>query len=539
MLKEIRCVHFKKSTIQFHLGLNVILGDNEAKNSIGKSTMLMVIDFVLGGKTFLKDEAGVIRALGHHHYDFTFEFSKKQFFFSRATDTPDLVQVCDSSYKKLNDIPIENYQVLLKDLYGLSSLESSFRAVVSPFIRVWRKGGFEPDQPFLASPKEPSASAITRLIDLFERSSDVASESKILKEQKERRTLIKQSMNANLIPTINKKKYDENTKIIAENKVHMDQLRDSIGGTLSVYESLFDESLQQMRHLNNDLINQRTKIKNKIKRLEREIAGITPRLAANIALLADYFPTLDVNRLNQVEAFHQKIGSIVKKELKEELKTALAEEVAASNEIANIDKDIKMALQAKGMPDDVFNRVFNLKDVTDRALEENKNFERKDELDKAIELSKKRLDAIYVEIFANIEQQTNQKLKAFNRVVYGPFRASSELRLKSANSYQFRSLADTGTGKTYAGLIGFDLAILSLTSLPLIIHDSIIYKNIEISAIQRILRIMSSARSKQIFVSFDEAKKFGSEVELILNNFSVLKLTHNDLLYTQDWRSQK
>lgn len=46
MLKEIFCSKFKQSKIEFHKGLNVILGDNNGSNSIGKSTMLLIIDYV-------------------------------------------------------------------------------------------------------------------------------------------------------------------------------------------------------------------------------------------------------------------------------------------------------------------------------------------------------------------------------------------------------------------------------------------------------------------------------------------------------------
>lgn len=243
MLKEIRCIHFKNSAIQFHLGFNVILGDDDAKNSIGKSTALMVIDFIFGGTSFLKDDAGAIRALGHHHYDFSFEFAQRELFFSRATDTPDLVYVCDKDYKRLNDLPIEDYKAMLKNLYDLSTLTSSFRALVSPFIRIWRKGGFEPDQPFSSSQKESGASAISRLIDLFEHSSDIADEKKALEQKKERKALINNSMNENLIPKINRTKYDENKKIISDNQLQLDQLRYGISGTLTAYESLFDENL--------------------------------------------------------------------------------------------------------------------------------------------------------------------------------------------------------------------------------------------------------------------------------------------------------
>ena len=44
MLKEIYSSVIKQKTIKFHKGLNVVLGDNNASNSIGKSTMLLIID---------------------------------------------------------------------------------------------------------------------------------------------------------------------------------------------------------------------------------------------------------------------------------------------------------------------------------------------------------------------------------------------------------------------------------------------------------------------------------------------------------------
>lgn len=38
MLKQIKCNLFNHKQIDFHDGLNIILGDDEAKNSIGKSS---------------------------------------------------------------------------------------------------------------------------------------------------------------------------------------------------------------------------------------------------------------------------------------------------------------------------------------------------------------------------------------------------------------------------------------------------------------------------------------------------------------------
>lgn len=53
MLKEIICDKFKQKRVEFHRGLNVVLGDDQGSNSIGKSTFLMIIDFVYGGKDYI------------------------------------------------------------------------------------------------------------------------------------------------------------------------------------------------------------------------------------------------------------------------------------------------------------------------------------------------------------------------------------------------------------------------------------------------------------------------------------------------------
>lgn len=69
MLKEIYCELLKTKTrpsgkIIFHNGLNVILGSKVGTTSIGKSTSLLIIDFVFGGDTYSKSDA--VKELGNH-----------------------------------------------------------------------------------------------------------------------------------------------------------------------------------------------------------------------------------------------------------------------------------------------------------------------------------------------------------------------------------------------------------------------------------------------------------------------------------------
>ena len=73
------------------------------------------------------------------------------------------------------------------------------------------------------------------------------------------------------------------------------------------------------------------------------------------------------------------------------------------------------------------------------------------------------------------------------------------------------------------------MAMLSLTRLPFVIHDSVAYKNIEVAAVKRILRILAAIKSKQVFLSLMR-QKIWHQAEQLLKKFTVIKLGHNDLL---------
>ena len=91
MLAEIRCDKFMDSgkvrpPIRFEKGLNTILGASRASNSIGKSTFLMIIDFVFGGKDYVTLNNDVERNVGIHEIQFTFQFGEQKYYFSRSSD---------------------------------------------------------------------------------------------------------------------------------------------------------------------------------------------------------------------------------------------------------------------------------------------------------------------------------------------------------------------------------------------------------------------------------------------------------------------
>jgi RNase adaptor protein for sRNA GlmZ degradation len=103
------------------------------------------------------------------------------------------------------------------------------------------------------------------------------------------------------------------------------------------------------------------------------------------------------------------------------------------------------------------------------------------------------------------------------------------------NSYTYSAYEDTGTGKAYSNLILFDLALFETSNLPIVIHDSYLYKNVENNAVAEFIKLYISI-GKQSFISIDEFSKYGDDVKKLITQKQVLKLSNNNMLYIKDWR---
>ena len=69
MLEKIICDKFvgadiANGTVAFHDGLNIVMGGEDADNSIGKSTMMLIIDYCFGGTSYPNEDI-VEKVKGH------------------------------------------------------------------------------------------------------------------------------------------------------------------------------------------------------------------------------------------------------------------------------------------------------------------------------------------------------------------------------------------------------------------------------------------------------------------------------------------
>ena len=87
-------------------------------------------------------------------------------------------------------------------------------------------------------------------------------------------------------------------------------------------------------------------------------------------------------------------------------------------------------------------------------------------------------------------------------------------------------------------MVLYDLAILYLTALPAIAHDSLILKNIGDGAVDGIMQIYARSE-KQVFIAFDKQIAY-KPTQQILEGNCVLHLSNNGCeLYGESWNKEK
>src|SRR5688572_13461357 len=119
MLVEVRSEVFRTGAIPFGASLNVVLGDENGTNSIGKSTLLMIVDFGFGGNTLLKHHSDLVHELGHHDYYFSFRFTDEVYRYRRGTYEPDVVYLCNDQFEVERAYDVEEYTAFLKQAYRI------------------------------------------------------------------------------------------------------------------------------------------------------------------------------------------------------------------------------------------------------------------------------------------------------------------------------------------------------------------------------------------------------------------------------------
>ncbi|WP_159100044.1 DUF2326 domain-containing protein [Treponema saccharophilum] len=107
-----------------------------------------------------------------------------------------------------------------------------------------------------------------------------------------------------------------------------------------------------------------------------------------------------------------------------------------------------------------------------------------------VSADKKNLKTNEKTILDDIEKSINEKLSLYSESILGKDIESIQFHFPTNAGYELGSPLDDGTGTDYTSLILFDLAVLNLTKLSAIIHDSYLISNIRGNRLENLIKPM-------------------------------------------------
>lgn len=534
MLAEIRCVHFRDGPISFNAGLNVVLGDENATNSIGKSTLLMIVDFAFGGGTLVAHNTDIVKELGDHDYFFTFRFGDQLHRFRRGTNDASVVYVCDAAFSPERAISEEEYTSFLKSAYALPFPDLTFRAAVGLYLRVAGKPNLTVDQPLHATPVQRSVDCIDTLLKLFQQYEAMRTLSADLKTVDQEAGALATAMDFRIVPGIGKREYQANQQRISALTAELADIRVNLAQYATSLSAIVNRDVLQLKLEKDRLLDLSVTISGRLQRVQRNIAESRHIKSAAFRGLLAFFPSINQTRLERIEEFHNELARILRSELRESESELRGQLDDINGSLKEIDAEMSEKLSSVDDPGTIVDKVYEAAVELQETRDANKHYESQ------VALKAQRSDlraALTIErdkALSFVERVINDEMRRLVTAAFGAERKSPTLTLHDKR-YEFEVFEDTGTGTAYAGFVVLDLTIFRLTALPVLAHDSLLFKNIENTSVARLLQVYLSTE-KQSFIAIDEVDKYGADAAAQLRSRAVIHLRGDKVLYTKDWR---
>ena len=543
MLKEIRCDKFIsngviRDPIRFNRGLNTVLGSASGSNSIGKSTFLMIIDFVFGGNDYAEKTFDVLANVGPHTIQFCFEFDGQQYYFSRSPLYKNEVSKCDSNYKEAEIITLDAFRKFLHEKYQIKSREQSFRGAVGNYFRVYLRECCDEGHPLKSSDRAPDIDGILELIKLFDKYDAISAFIKEQKEAKDKETTYKNAISFHQISAPRtKSEYRANAKEIERLKVEIEELAEKSSAGLMDVDSVVAKRIADIKGILSKLRRQRTRIKAQLASLSEE--GQTKKqIETNFSELLHYFPNVDTKTLDEVESFHAGLSAALAFEFKEK-KKELEELLSISEEeIGKQENELRSVSTITDVSRAILDSYANAMQRYNNLMEANQHYDERQLLRQKVADIGEQISKVFKSELSVIAFDLNKLMDEYNRMVYHEDRSAPTINIQDESHYTFDTPNDRGTGSRYKGLILFDLAVLKLTALPAVAHDSFMLKQIEDSVLEKLFE-MYSKTEKQVFIAMDKETSYTERAQEILNDSVVLRLSPDgNELFGRSWNKK-
>lgn len=535
MLKEIICSKLADKKIVFNKGLNVVVGDDDAANSIGKSSALLLIDFAFGGKSYSAN-SDITDHIGDHDVYMHFVFDDVDYYFQRNISHPNIIHECDSGYRVIGSMSDNEYKSKLMGLYHIPSDFLTFREVVGLFSRIYGKENYREKEPLYPGHKCNGSERVVYLVKLLNKYQKVQQKYELKEESDRKFTAYKGVVDMKIVASLTPKEYEENKTKIKKLNQQIENIKVQISSDAIDLTAEQLEKIGRLKARLGRIQSEKSLILANIERLQSNLHETEQNFEIDMERVRQMFPYAELKRIEEVNAFHSNLSSILKEEVSAKLrKEERTLDFKSKEEADIIDRIAKVAAETK--PESLaVDRLVSTMQTVEQLISGQKSYETLSVLKKEKTDHNRQYKDVMTNVCTEVQQIINNKMEELNCSIMGKGRKVPMINLSPSN-YKVFCQNDTGMGTGFRALITFDLAILGLTSLPFLIHDSLIFKQVEDESIDGIVELFNSENEKQLFIAMDKLPSYHENVQKVLKDHQVLKLSKDHPLYGKKWNN--
>ena len=555
MLVEIYCDKFKtggkdgevRPPITFHEGLNAVVGDEDRSNSIGKSTLLMIIDFVFGGNDYITKCTAVQDNVKEHNICFTLRFEGLEYSFMRNTVKYNEVIKCNRQYIPLKDedpMMLDEYTVFLGKMYGIQFEGLTWRGLMSKHIRVHGRDTMDASRPLQEAKDGRQSDDIKRYLKQFERYAIVEKQINQAKVAEDEKEAFRKSVSFNHIRMASgDKEYKANETKIAELQIKENELAENSSKGLLDLNSMQAQRLSELNSILISYTRQRARVQSQLNSLRREMIEGKKTFKRSYSDLEKFFPGIEFKAIAEIDKFHQGLSKVLQDEFKESEADLATTYVMLGNEITKIKEQIVEIKNIPNVTQAVLNEYARITTELNNLQAANENYKTFDELKKTAKNYAETRDEIIARQISEIQDIVNKRMKEITtKIVRDKKLISPVLQLEKMKSYSFETKGDDGSGAGQRGLITFDLANMEVSNIPFIVHDADLMDPVEKPILTELIKYYDSVKNqkRQAFVSFRSYEFYAEEIRPTIEKCKVIQLEANGQeLFGWAWNKEK
>lgn len=542
MLYEIECEKFAekingefvpRGRVRLREGLNTALGDKKAENAIGKSTFLLALDFCFGGDDYLNNDINnVVSYVKSHTINFAFKFGSRIEYYKRSTLDSQVVIPCNENYEDVGEpIGIEDFRKHLRKSYAIQTAQNSWRSIVGRYSRIYGRDNYDERRP-LKYGDETEELAIMALEQLFGIYDLIKEYEDFYKEKNKRKTVRKQATDIGELVTVatTKKQVKENEQEIERLEQELTELTDKEDSDIASQDT---ENLDKASELKGQIAvlkRKRSRLMSQLTAVKTNLEGGLTPTSDDIIELQEYFPEVDIKKLEIVENFHKKMQTILTGEMTDEVSRLELLIQAATDEVRKLeDEQRKLGIPTR-ISKKFLDRTVELRSRISFLKKQNEGYEATQTLKKETKDAKEQMEAARENQLNKLETIINQAMVLLNDFIYDGEQYAPEMHFGNTRTgkptYTFKCESNTSTGDNYKNLIIYDISVLRNSELPFLMHDSLIFKNVADLPIDKIMQLYMESK-KQIFISFDKAEAFTEYTAKTVHDTKVIDLYAN------------